>query len=115
MLDYIIGLNQKELIRTNNISVKYGEIDIKFTNINLDYGGQLLIIGKSGSGKTSLLNILGGLLSPQTGNVLVNDTDLFSLSNNKRDNFRWQQIVFVFQTPHFIKSLSVNDLSLIHI
>jgi putative ABC transport system ATP-binding protein len=75
----------------------------------LDYGGQLLIIGKSGSGKTSLLNILGGLLSPQTGNVLVNDTDLFSLSNNKRDNFRGQQIGFVFQTPHFIKSLSVND------
>ena len=109
MLDYIIGLNQKELIRTNNISVKYGEIDIKFPNINLDYGGKLLIIGKSGSGKTSLLNILGGLLSPRTGNVLVNGIDLFSLSNNKRDNFRGQQIGFVFQTPHFIKSLSVND------
>ena len=70
MLDYIIGLNQKELIRTNNISVKYGEIDIKFPNINLDYGGQLLIIGKSGSGKTSLLNILGGLLSPKTGKCI---------------------------------------------
>ena len=106
---YIFGLNQKKLIRTNNISVKYGEINIKFPNINLDYGGQLLIIGKSGSGKTSLLNILGGLLSPETGNVLVNDIDLFSLSNNKRDNFRGQQIGFVFQTPHFIKSLCVND------
>ena len=106
---YIFGLNQKKLIRSNNISVKYGEIEIKFPNINLDYGGQLLIIGKSGSGKTSLLNILGGLLSPETGNVLVNDIDLFSLSNNKRDNFRGQEIGFVFQTPHFIKSLSVND------
>ena len=106
---YIFGLNQKKLIHTNNITVKYGEIEIKFPNINLDYGGQLLIIGKSGSGKTSLLNILGGLLSPESGNVLVNDIDLFSLSNNKRDNFRGQQIGFVFQTPHFIKSLSVND------
>ena len=108
-LAYIFGLNQKKLIRTNNISVKYGEIDIKFPNINLDYGGQLLIIGKSGSGKTSLLNILGGLLSAESGNILVNDIDLFSLSNKKRDNFRGQQIGFVFQTPHFIKSLSVND------
>ena len=108
-LAYIFGLNQKKLIRTNNISIKYGEIEIKFPNINLDYGGQLLMIGKSGSGKTSLLNILGGLLSPETGNVLVNDIDLFSLSNNKRDNFRGQEIGFVFQTPHFIKSLSVND------
>ena len=106
---YIFGLNQKKLIRTNNLSVKYGDVDIKFPNINLDYGGQLLIIGKSGSGKTSLLNILGGLLAPETGNVLVNDTDLFSLPNNKRDNFRGQQIGFVFQTPHFIKSLCVND------
>ena len=94
---YIIGLNQKKLIRTNNISVKYGEIDIKFPNINLDYGGQLLIIGKSGSGKTSLLNILGGLLSPQTGNVLVNDTDLFSLSNNKRDNFKGNKLDLYFK------------------
>lgn len=106
---YIFGLNQKKLIRTNNLSVKYGDIDIKFPNISLDYGGQLLIIGKSGSGKTSLLNILGGLLAPETGNVLVNDVDLFTLSNNKRDNYRGQQIGFVFQTPHFIKSLSVND------
>ena len=106
---YIFGLNQKKLIRTNNLSVKYGDVDIKFPNINLDYGGQLLIIGKSGSGKTSLLSILGGLLAPETGNVLVNDTDLFSLPNNKRDNFRGQQIGFVFQTPHFIKSLCVND------
>ena len=106
---YIFGLNQKRLIRTNNLSVKYGNVDIKFPNINLDYGGQLLIIGKSGSGKTSLLNILGGLLAPETGNVLVNDVDLSTLSNNKRDNFRGQQIGFVFQTPHFIKSLCVND------
>ena len=106
---YIFGLNQKRLIRTNNLSVKYGDVDIKFPNINLDYGGQLLIIGKSGSGKTSLLNILGGLLAPETGNVLVNDVDLSTLSNNKRDNFRGQQIGFVFQTPHFIKSLCVND------
>ncbi|MDA8670463.1 ATP-binding cassette domain-containing protein, partial [Flavobacteriales bacterium] len=97
------------MIRTNNITVKYGEIEIKFPNINLDYGGQLLIIGKSGSGKTSLLNILGGLLSAESGNILVNDIDLFSLSNKKRDKFRGQQIGFVFQTPHFIKSLSVND------
>ena len=106
---YIFGLNQKKLIRTNNITVKYGEIEIKFPNINLDYGGQLLIIGKSGSGKTSLLNVLGGLLSAESGNILVNDIDLFSLSNKKRDKFRGQQIGFVFQTPHFIKSLSVND------
>jgi len=108
-LAYIFGLNQKKLIRTNNITVKYGEIEIKFPNINLDYGGQLLIIGKSGSGKTSLLNVLGGLLSAESGNILVNDIDLFSLSNKKRDKFRGQQIGFVFQTPHFIKSLSVND------
>ncbi len=106
---YIFGLNQKKLIRTNNLSVKYGDVDIKFPNINLDYGGQLLIIGKSGSGKTSLLNVLGGLLAPETGSSLVNEVDLFSLSNNKRDNYRGQQIGFVFQTPHFIKSLSVND------
>jgi lipoprotein-releasing system ATP-binding protein len=108
-LDYFFGLKQKKLIQTKNISINYGSLILKFPEINLNSGDQLLIIGNSGSGKTSLLNILGGLISPNTGTVLLNDINLMSLSKNKVDNFRGKNIGFVFQTPHFIKSLTVNE------
>jgi putative ABC transport system ATP-binding protein len=97
------------LIQTKNISINYGSLILKFPEIKLNSGDQLLILGNSGSGKTSLLNILGGLISPNTGTVLLNDINLMSLSKNKVDNFRGKNIGFIFQTPHFIKSLTVNE------
>jgi len=108
-LDCFFGLKQKKLIQTNNISINYGSLILKFPEIKLNSGDQLLILGNSGSGKTSLLNILGGLISPNTGTVLLNDINLMSLSKNKVDNFRGKNIGFIFQSPHFIKSLTVNE------
>ena len=108
-MDYFSGLKQKKLIQTKNISIDYGSLTLKFPDINVNSGDQLLIIGKSGSGKTSLLNILGGLSSVNTGTVILNNINLFSLLKNKVDNFRGKNIGFVFQTPHFIKALSVNE------
>lgn len=108
-MDYFFGLKQKKLIQTNNISINYGSLILKFPEIKLNSGDQLLILGNSGSGKTSLLNILGGLISPNTGTVLLNEINLMSLSKNKVDNFRGKNIGFIFQSPHFIKSLTVNE------
>jgi putative ABC transport system ATP-binding protein len=71
------------LIQTKNISINYGSLILKFPEIKLNSGDQLLILGNSGSGKTSLLNILGGLISPNTGTVLLNDINLMSLSKKK--------------------------------
>lgn len=96
------------MIQTRGLSVAYGNRKIEFPDLQLDKGDQLLVLGKSGSGKTSLLNILGGLLSPASGNVLVNDQDLNTLSGRKQDKFRGDNIGFVFQTPHFIKALNVE-------
>lgn len=96
------------MIQTRGLSVAYGNRKIEFPDLQLDKGDQLLVLGKSGSGKTSLLNILGGLLSPASGNVLVNDQDLNTLSGIKQDKFRGDNIGFVFQTPHFIKALNVE-------
>ena len=96
------------MIQTKGLSVAYGNRKIEFPDLQLDKGDQLLVLGKSGSGKTSLLNLLGGVLSPVSGNVLVNDQDLNSLSGRKQDKFRGDNIGFIFQTPHFIKALNVE-------
>ena len=97
------------MIQTSNLSIKYGERKINFPDLNLKSGDSLLILGKSGSGKTSMLNLLGGLASPSSGSVAVNSKIISSLPKNQLDQFRGSNIGFVFQTPHFIKSLSVND------
>ncbi len=97
------------MIQTSNLSIKYGERKINFPDLNLKSGDSLLILGKSGSGKTSMLNLLGGLASPSSGSVAVNSKIISSFPKNQLDQFRGSNIGFVFQTPHFIKSLTVQD------
>lgn len=53
------------------------------------------------------MHILGGLLTPQEGEVLIGDTSLYSLAGAQRDRFRGQHIGIVFQRTHLIRSLSV--------
>jgi putative ABC transport system ATP-binding protein len=69
----------------------------------------LLILGSSGTGKTTLLHLLAGLRKPTSGEVEVNGVKLSSLSGASLDRFRGKNIGVVFQTSHFVQSLSVLD------
>ncbi|GAB1395556.1 ABC transporter ATP-binding protein [Saprospiraceae bacterium] len=80
-----------------------------FPDILIDAGGSMLISGLSGSGKTTFMHILAGILKPLSGKVFVNDTDIYRLSSGALDKFRGRHIGLVFQTPHFIRSLSVAE------
>ena len=80
-----------------------------FPDIRIDAGGSMLISGLSGSGKTTFMHILAGILKPLSGKVFVNDTDIYRLSSGALDKFRGRHIGLVFQTPHFIRSLSVAE------
>ena len=94
----------KDLVFSYNSSLQF-----KFADFGVEAGGSLLITGRSGTGKTTLLHLLGGLLRPQSGQVLVNGTDIARLSGSKLDHFRGAHIGIVFQQPHFVESLSVLD------
>lgn len=80
-----------------------------FPDISCANSENLLLLGESGKGKTTLLHLLSGLLSPTNGKVLIDGTDLYSLSSKERDRFRGENIGIVFQTPHFVESLTVLD------
>ena len=69
----------------------------------------LMILGKSGSGKTTMLHILGGLLAPNEGKVIIGQSDIYQLSSTQRDKYRGQNIGLIFQKPHLIAALSVQD------
>jgi putative ABC transport system ATP-binding protein len=68
-----------------------------------------LILGNSGKGKTTLLHLLGLLLKPESGSVVINDTELTGLSAKETTQFRAENIGIIFQQPHFVSSLNVLD------
>jgi putative ABC transport system ATP-binding protein len=69
----------------------------------------LLLLGESGTGKTTLLHLLAGMLRPSTGSVIVDQQDLTRLRKAEADRFRGARIGIVFQTAHFVESLTVED------
>ena len=98
------------MIKTNNLSFNYdNKVFFNFKNIDLKIGEDLLIIGNSGIGKTTLLHLLAGLLKTDSGSINIYGQELKNFSNYQLDQFRRENIGIVFQRPHFINSLTVKE------
>ncbi len=69
----------------------------------------MLILGESGRGKTTFLHLLAGMLRPSGGRIVIDNTSIDSLGGAELDKFRGIHIGIVFQTAHFVESLSVLD------
>jgi len=103
-----------KVIETQNISRIYhqGEIEVKaLNNVSIDFkkGEFTAIIGPSGSGKTTFLNAIGGLDKPNSGKVIINNTDITTLSENEMIDFRLRNIGFVFQAYNLIPVLTAKE------
>lgn len=99
------------MIKTENLTFHYkqGQSTFDFPDIVLKEQENLLILGKSGIGKTTLLHLLAGLLKPSTGGVFIDGVDIQALSSGKLDLFRGQNMGLVFQKNHAVQSLSVLE------
>ena len=96
------------------VTRSFGEGETKtyaLRNVSLElYGGQLtLLMGPSGSGKSTLLAVLSGLLHPDSGTVLVQDRDLWSLTEREREEFRLAYFGFIFQGYNLFASLTARQ------
>lgn len=76
-------------------------------SLRLERGKSYSVVGKSGSGKTSLISIIGMLNTQFTGHYLYKDTDVTTLSDHERAKLRATHIGFVFQNYSLIRHLSV--------
>ncbi|MDP2125887.1 MAG: ABC transporter ATP-binding protein [Pseudohongiella sp.] len=72
-------------------------------------GERVFLYGPSGSGKTSLLNLVCGIANADSGQIIVNGTDLCTLSARAKDRFRMQTTGVIFQQFNLLPYLSVND------
>ena len=87
---------------------------MKETNFTADRGELIAIIGPSGSGKSTFLTIVGGLLTPTSGAVIINDKNLADLNEKERSKIRLREIGFILQASNLIPFLTVaNQLKLL--
>lgn len=99
------------MLKVKNVSKTYKKKDAEvraIDNISLEIpsGDFVSIIGPSGSGKSSLLLMLGGMLSPSSGQVFIDNESLYDLKPCEIANLRQKKIGFVFQTFNLIPYLS---------
>lgn len=80
---------------------------LKSLNLEIEEGEFIMIMGKSGSGKTTLLNVLGFLDKIDEGHHIFNNTDVSTLSENKRSEYRAKYAGFVFQQFNLIDTINV--------
>lgn len=99
------------MIQLNNIEYSYPKSDfnIKIESMLIEKKSRTAFIGPSGYGKTTLLNLIAGILLPEKGEVSVNDQKVNSLNENERRNFRISDIGFVFQDFKLLSYLNVLD------
>lgn len=100
------------ILKIENL-VKYygsGENQVKavdHTNLQIERGKFTAIVGRSGSGKSTLLHLIGGLDRPDSGRVLIEGKDVFSMKDDRLAQFRRKKIGFIFQDFNLIPSLNV--------
>lgn len=98
------------MIETKSLEFSYDNSFVfKFPNIKLKSNENLLVLGNSGIGKSTLLHNLAGILRPKSGSIKIFDQDISKLSELELDKFRGQNIGIIFQRSHFVNSLTVGE------
>ena len=98
------------MVSTKNITKSYGSLPIlKGVSLEVSQGEIVSIVGASGAGKSTLLHILGTLEKPDSGTLMIDQTNVFELSARKLALFRNQKIGFVFQFHHLLPEFSAIE------
>ncbi|REL36278.1 lipoprotein-releasing ABC transporter ATP-binding protein LolD [Thalassotalea euphylliae] len=97
-----------------NLSKTYqegGESTAVLSGLELDVkrGELLAIVGSSGCGKSTFLHLAGALDSPSSGQVMIQGTDIFSLTDKQKAKFRNQHIGFIYQFHHLMMEFSALE------
>lgn len=98
------------MIKAESITKSFGSLKVlKGINIKVQKGEVVSIVGTSGAGKTTLLQILGTLSKPDTGEVIINNTNFSNLNDKQLAGFRNRNIGFVFQFHHLLPEFTAIE------
>lgn len=98
------------MIATQNLTFAYAA-DKQFTFPDFSCADRetMLILGKSGKGKTTFLHLMALLLKPTGGKIQINNQEISQLSVSSAADFRAKNVGIIYQKPHFVHALSVMD------
>ena len=98
------------MIKVENIHKSFGTLEVlKGVDLQVVRGVVVSIVGASGAGKSTLLQILGTLMLPDSGRVIIDGTDVFSLKGDALSDFRNRRIGFVFQFHHLLPEFTALE------
>lgn len=98
------------MLRANNLVKRYGNLTVvDQVSLQIEQGEVVSISGASGAGKSTLLHLLGALDKPDSGSVVIDNTDIFGLSPRKQARFRNEKIGFVFQFHHLLPEFTAAE------
>lgn len=102
-----------EILRTDHLCKTYGCGDTKVSavdniNISLQKGEYVAVVGASGSGKSTMLHLLGGVDRPTAGSIFIEDTNIASLSEEQLAIFRRRKVGLIYQFYNLIPTLDVK-------
>lgn len=101
-------------LKVSNLKKIYGKGESKVyaideINIEIEPNKFTAIIGPSGSGKSTLLNCMAGLDKPSSGNVYLDDIDIYTMGDDKLSKLRREEFGFIFQSYNLIPVVNVYD------
>jgi putative ABC transport system ATP-binding protein len=111
----LVGLGEFMSLLLERVEKSYREPDgsrlpvLDVENFQLDDAEQVALVGESGGGKTTLLNIISGISTPDTGRVVIDGVEINLLPEAARDRFRAERIGFVFQTFNLLAAFSAFE------
>ncbi len=99
------------MIEITELSFRYaaGDFSLEVPSLRVEAAETLAVVGPSGSGKTTLLNLIAGIALPRRGRVVTNGTEVSTLDEGPRRDFRIANIGLVFQEFELLEYLSVLD------
>ncbi|MCQ2285277.1 MAG: ABC transporter ATP-binding protein [Bacteroidales bacterium] len=98
------------MIEAKNIIKSYGNLRVlKGVNLQIEPAKVIAIVGASGAGKSTLLHILGTLDKPDSGEVIVNGTSLYTMNDHQLSDYRNRHIGFVFQFHHLLPEFTAVE------
>ena len=117
MLPYEVDLNilLMSMLEIKNLTKSFSRGEdsqipvVRVEELSIECGEMIAMHGKSGSGKTTFLNLIAGILLPDQGKIFLNGIELTRLSEDQRDRTRAGSIGYVFQSFHLLQGLTVLE------
>lgn len=104
----------KHILKIDGLKLEVGEgasrrCLLEDSELSIESGQLVALMGVSGSGKTSLLRCIAGILKPTKGEIILDDSSIWTLNSKTRTRLRRETIAFIFQDSNLLRMLTVRE------